>query len=101
MEPPVVVSKIVCKILPQNRSQDQITEIAAEWRGLSRLLATGGVYAGLVFHRHGVRVDGLFSRHAFQPSQNPSVIIFIALNCEAALLVTIGPGQSDEMFLGL
>jgi len=63
--------------------------------------ARGIRYERLVLDRHGLRVYSLFAGDTFQSGQNASIVILVALDCEAALFVSVGPGQSYEMFFGL
>ena len=56
---------------------------------------------GLVLDRQGFRINGLLARYPFEPSQNATVVVLIALHRETALLISVDPRQSDEMLLGL
>lgn len=55
----------------------------------------------LVLHRHGVGVDRLLARHAFEGGEDAAVFVFVALHGEATFFVAIGPGESDVVFLRL
>ena len=49
----------------------------------------------LVLDRHGIRVDCFLARHAFERGEDSSVLVLVALDREAALLVTIRPSHAD------
>ena len=54
-----------------------------------------------ILYIHRVRIDGFLSGHAFEPSQQASVIILVGLKCTTALLAAIIPGQTDEVLFRL
>jgi hypothetical protein len=54
----------------------------------------------LIFDGHGIGVDSFFAGHPFEAGEDAPVVVFIALHRQAALLVTVLPGQADEMLLG-
>jgi len=53
----------------------------------------------LVLHRQGGRIDRLLAGDAFQPGENATVLVLVALHGEAALFVAVCPSQADEMLL--
>src|SRR2546428_7397699 len=55
----------------------------------------------LVLDGHGFGAYSLLAGHSLQRGQNSPVLILVTLHCEPALLVTVGPSQSDVVFLGL
>src|SRR5665213_3854994 len=67
------------------------------WRYLS--WAQYGPFSRSVFHGKRVRVNGLFAGNAFQSRQDAAIVVLVALHREAALLVCVGPCQTDKMFL--
>ena len=58
-----------------------------------------GLVRALVLYRHGIGVYGLLPRYSFKPRQNSVIFVLIALHRKAALLVTIGLGQTDVVLL--
>jgi hypothetical protein len=63
------------------------------------LLTRMGLVRALVLYRHGIGVYSFLSRHSFKPCQYSPVFILVTLHRKAALLVAIGPGQTDIVLL--
>ena len=53
----------------------------------------------LVLDRHRCGIDRFLAGDALDPGEDATVFILVALHSHAALLVTIGPSQADEVFL--
>src|SRR4029077_7047506 len=55
----------------------------------------------LILDRHGVGVHGFLAGNTFESRQYSSIIILVALHRKTALLVAIGPSQTNKMLLRL
>jgi hypothetical protein len=44
-----------------------------------------------VLNGHGVRINGFLTGNAFESGQDASVFVLVALHCQAAFFVTVGP----------
>jgi len=55
----------------------------------------------LVLDRHRVGVDGFFARETFEAGDDSAVVTFVTLHGEAAFLVSVLPGEADEVPLRL
>jgi hypothetical protein len=53
----------------------------------------------LVLDGQGIRIDGLLARHAFQAGNDAAIIPLVALDREAAFLISIRPCEPDEVLL--
>lgn len=51
----------------------------------------------LILNRHGIRVYGLLPGYSFETEKNTAIVVLITLHDETALLISIGPGDTDEV----